>query len=71
MSSTLTLPPYGAEEEYPFEVPIVSEGPPHSLTYDNQTFLNLLNILGVIPPLQGTALKKLRAANLRATLQER
>jgi hypothetical protein len=38
MSGTLTLPPYGAEEEYPFEVPIVNEGPPHSLTYDNQTF---------------------------------
>jgi hypothetical protein len=38
MSGTLTLPPYGSEEEYPFEVPIVNEGPPHSLTYDNQTF---------------------------------
>jgi hypothetical protein len=38
MSGTLTLPPYGAEEEYSFEVPIMSEGPPHSLSYDNQTF---------------------------------
>jgi hypothetical protein len=38
MSGTLTLLPYGAEEDFSLEVPVITEGFPPSSNFNNQTF---------------------------------
>jgi hypothetical protein len=38
MSGTLTLPPYGGEEDFSLEVPVVTEGYPPSSNFNNQLF---------------------------------
>jgi hypothetical protein len=38
MSGTLTLPPYGGEDDFSLEVPVVTEGHPPSSNFNNQMF---------------------------------
>jgi hypothetical protein len=38
MSGTLTLPPYGGEEDFSLEVPVITEGYPPSSDIKNQMF---------------------------------